>query len=151
MLVKVNGENINVEVSDSGMFFDSDTKKYSAKTLKGLQTKLQAALTPKGGVPVEHIDGTKKGIAINKVDQRSYQGSYVVKWEDNTRTQEYGFNLRRITTDLEKQQLETLDSELDSAEEVARAARDAQEKLKESFSIQSTLETVFPNGRYVRR
>ncbi len=144
MFVKINGEQIDIEVSDSGMFFDSATKKYSARTLKGLQIKLQAALTPKGGVPVEDKTNGKKGLAINKVDQRSCQAQFVVKWDDGTRTQEYGFNLRRVTTDEERKKLADLETAKNAAEAAAVAARDAEEELKDSFSIQETLDGVFP-------
>lgn len=145
MFVNVNGQKIAVGVSDSGMFFDADTKKFSARTLKGLQTKLQEAYMPKGGVPVELKATGRRGTVINRAPGRSWSQQYSIRWDDTGELgSDYEFNLRRPTIEEERQKLAELQATKEQAMQAAASAAQAVTNFESGLHVGSTLLAAFP-------
>lgn len=143
MHVTVFGKNVEVEVSSTGMFFDSKTKKLSSRTLKGLQKKIQEAWTPKGNVLVEKKDTGKKGTAIGYVGTR-WSSEYTVVWEDNSRTTEGDWTLRKPTTPEDRVALKAAEAVVTNIQGELEKAEEAQEELESKFEVKADLQKHFP-------
>lgn len=144
--IKVNGQDVEVGISDSGTFYDLKTKTYSAKTLNGLQTKMQKDAIPKGGIPVEDQNG-RKGVVFEILKKGYNRGNYRIRWDDDntidTRGHWQGAFYRRLT-DEERAHLAELDQQCETTRLVNEAANTARLEYKETLSAMDTLEMAFP-------
>lgn len=154
MQIKVNGQQIEVSVSDGGMFYDEATKTISASTLKGLKKKLVTALIPKSGIPVENTSG-RKGVVTSRVSGKGYRrhNYYNVKWEDDSFSEEYGPYLYRRITEEERIKKEQIQQRINSAKKEVETAQapltKAQTELytfTQSLSVIGTLTNAFPSN-----
>lgn len=153
MKVKVNGKDIEVAVSEGGMFHDVETKTVSATTLKGLAKKLKEREIPKAGIPVVSInDYTKKGVVTGRVKSRGWRGrNFVVRWENGEVAELSGNYFVRELTKEEKETEQRLRNTLTVAEAEAKILNDKVYKARNDlnvyvykFGMASTLESAFP-------
>lgn len=143
MHVKVFNDNIEVEVSKEGMFFDVATRKFSSRTLTGLQKKIREAYTPKGNVTVERKDNHKIGTAISRTGTR-WSSQYVVNWSDGSRTTEKDWELRKPTTEEDRKKIAAAKEAIDVAEAALQTAQNVLEELEDKFDVEDDLDKHFP-------
>lgn len=145
LTVKAAGKTFEVEVSVGGMFYDKDTKLVSAKTLKGLEKKLQEKYGPKGGIPVEEWITGKRGVATGRVKSRGWRRSYVnVKWEDGKVTEEWPNSLCVPITPEIRAEKKRLEDAQEVAKDAWEAAGTAVEKHQAKYKIDKTIDAAFP-------
>lgn len=146
MLVKIGQKNIEVEVSDGGVFHDKETKTISSNTLKGLIKKIKAAKFPKSSVPVEFISTGNKGTIIGRVSQKGWKRhNFTVKMDDGDMIETSSYDMGKIATSDEKANLEMLKSKTAEAQEVYNKALQEQSLYKHKIHY-IDLDELFPLG-----
>lgn len=145
MFVKVNGEQIEVAVSDGGVFYDVKTKKVSAKSLKAITTKLRAALTITHAIPVEQAKDGKQGTVIGRVTNKGYRSHYYrVRWDNSNDISEVSeYDLRRLTTTDEKKKLLELQAKSNSTRQVYEKASMEYSNFIQSLILSPQLHQIF--------
>jgi hypothetical protein len=154
MFVNVYGTQVEVSVSDGGMFFDTATKQHSAKTLKGLEKKLKEAKPQNTqGIPVEYHNSNRQGVVLSRANSKShYRRQYFrVRWSDNSITEEHGGYLRKPMPTEDRIKESELKSKVAAAQDIVYKEQEkvtAEQKVLNTFHakyrIQSELEIAFP-------
>jgi hypothetical protein len=152
MIVKINGKDVKVAVSDGGVFYDEETKTISATTLKGLIKKLREEAIPKAGIPVIRSSDKRKGVVPGRAAKTGYRKRYfVVNWEGGGRDETSGHELVRQATPLEEESIskatkEANDKELayNRAYQEMNQARTKLELAKRVISMYDILSNAFP-------
>lgn len=153
MIVKINGKDVKVAVSDGGMFHDEETKTVSATTLKGLVKKLREAAIPKSGIPVIHgHDKEKKGVVTGRASKTGWRRRYfLVRWENGQTEDIDGDSLVKLASPLETENIKKAEEEVKAQEitynEAYNKLNVCRNKLycvKRIVSMKDRLEAAFP-------
>jgi hypothetical protein len=139
LFVTVGDKKIPVSVSPSGVFYDTKTRKFSAKTLRGLQKKMRQENQVTGSFPVEIEDTGELGTVINRKDLYNY----IVRLEDGSSRTVYMYDLRRRTTKEERDKLEKMQEEVDKIDAASYEVECKQEEMVESLRVYKELNTLF--------
>jgi len=143
--ITVMGEKVQVGITPQGTFFDLETKIFSAKTLSGLQAKMQKNAMPKHGISIETLEG-KRGTVIAVIKKGWNSGNFQVRWEDKTVSNIGCYNQAalRPLTDAERAYIVELEAKEEAANAAANAARETKNSYIESLSIVPELRAAFP-------
>lgn len=152
MKVKINGKDIEIAVSEGGMFHDAATSTTSATTLKGLIKKLRAQSIPVSGIPVIRARDSLTGVVIGRVKSKGWRKNYfTVNLTGGGVTEEYSSSLHKPKTDEEKElikiytaDIERLKKEVETAKLPLTAAESKLYRFNQKFEMCSTLDTAFP-------
>lgn len=144
MHIIVNNQRIEIEVSDSGVFYDKPFMKYHANTLNGLKNKIEAGEAPKERIPViiEHSSSLRRGTVIGK-GKAQYNRSFKIRWEDGKRSVVDISFLRKPTTPIQRVKLIELAEKAAEAEDASTIAQSAFDDYEDQFQVSQDLKQAF--------
>lgn len=146
MKLKVLSEEVEVEVSEGGMFYLKSDNTFHAPTLKGLKAKLvKARATISRRTPVrtsENRVGTVTGRPTTGSRWRRRQ--FLIEWSNGTTTEEYGGGLYKPFTPEEQVKYTALKAtEVRTREDHNKASAELS-KFDCDLSLSNYLEELYP-------
>lgn len=141
----IKGVRVEVEVSNTGMFYDKPFMKQHARTLKGLEKKLNQGSIPTVPTPiiVEHIETLRQGRVVGKGSAK-WSKSYKVRWNDTGKTSVIcESSLRKPMTPDQREQLKALEVAYNIADDIRDNAFQAYDDMDTEFSVNSELRAAF--------
>lgn len=146
MYLTIKGVRVEVEVSDTGMFYDKPFMKQHSRTLKGLEKKLNQGNNPAITSPiiVEHTETLRQGRVVGKGSAK-WSKSYKVRWNDTGKTSVIcESSLRKPMTPDQREQLKALEVAFNTADDIRDNAFLAFDEMDTEFSVNSELRVAFP-------